>query len=596
MPKKKEEKIEEKKGILVAPIPSDYEKITEYWIKQPYVKIVIARPPEKGSGPIYFVDEILLSEEEKEAYSKILDILTKELTPPKVESDEELKKAIIKGAEDVVKKYKKAFKKLHEDSWPTLLYYLERDMLGYGPLNALMEDPNIEDISCDGVNVPVYIWHRDYESIPTNIMFLDRETLDDYIIKLAHKAGKHVSSAFPIVDAMLEGKHRLAVTFREEISPKGSTFTIRKFREEPFSIIDLIKGGTINEDIAAYFWILLEHRNSLIVIGGTGSGKTTLLNALACLIKPGMKIVTVEETAELKLPHDNWVQFISRESYGVSDVKIGEVTLYDLVKTSLRYRPDYLIVGEIRGEEAFVLFQALATGHGGMSTLHAESVDYAIKRLVSKPMNIAEAYIPLMNVMLLVERVRLTVSKDGREIGRRVRNVWEVLDYNNYLKVFEWDPSQDNFKSFVEKSKHLEKIAYKLGKSKEEVLEEMERRKEVIRWMLQKNIRSVKEVAKIITEYYINPDAILERIRAKPKEIIAEFELSPRREEAMEIFNKLKEPMLQIIKRILANGGSIRIENLIKEVQLDRATFWYCIDILRELGYIDTKEQLIILK
>ncbi|MEM2416309.1 MAG: ATPase, T2SS/T4P/T4SS family, partial [Nitrososphaerota archaeon] len=246
--------------------------------------------------------------------------------------------------------------------------------------------------------------------------------------------------------------------------------------------------------------------------------------------------------------------------------------------------------------EAFVLFQALATGHGGMSTLHAESVDYAIKRLVSKPMNIAEAYIPLMNVMALVERVRLTVSRDGREFGRRVRNVWEVLDYNNYLKVFEWNPTEDNFKSFIEKSKHLEKIAYRLGKSKEEILEEIERRKEVIRWMLQKNIRSVKEVAKIVAEYYINPEAILERIRAKPKEIITEIDYSSKREEAMEIFSKLKEPMLQIIKRILANGGSIRIENLMKEVPLDRATFWYCIDILRELGYIDTKEQLIILK
>jgi len=595
---KKKGKIEEKeerKGILVTPIPQDYEKLTEYWIKEPFVKIVIMRPSEKGSGPVYFIDEIPLEEEEKEAFLKILDILTKELTPPEVESEEEVKKAIIKGVEDVVKKYKKAFKRLSEDSWPKLLYYLERDMLGYGPLNALMEDPYIEDISCDGINVPVYIWHRDYESIPTNIMFLDRETLDDYIIKLAHKAGKHVSSAFPIVDAMLQGKHRLAVTFREEVSPKGSTFTIRKFREEPFSIIDLIRGGTINEDIAAYFWVLLENRNSVIVIGGTGSGKTTLLNALACLIKPGMKIVTVEETAELKLPHDNWVQFISRESYGVSGIKIGEVTLYDLVKTSLRYRPDYLIVGEIRGEEAFVLFQALATGHGGMSTLHAENVDYAIKRLVSKPMNIAEAYIPLMNVIALVERVHLSANREGREFGRRVRNIWEVIDHNNYQKVFEWNPLEDSFSNFLDKSKLLEKIAYRLGKNKDEIIEEIEKRKEVIKWMLQKNIRSVKEVSRIITEYYSNPEAILERIRAKPKEIMIEAPFN-RKEEALEIFNRLKDPMLQIIKRILANGGSARIETLIKELPFDRVTFWYCIDVLKELGYIDTKEQVIILK
>jgi len=334
------------------------------------------------------------------------------------------------------------------------------------------------------------------------------------MVKLVHMAGKHVSSAFPIVDASLPGKHRLAVCYRREVTPFGTTFTIRKFRKDPYSIIDLIDIGTLSEEVAAYFWMGLENRASIMVLGGTAAGKTTALNALACLIKPGSKLLTIEETAELNLSHENWVSFISRRSYGLGENQSGEVSLFDLVKASLRHRPDYLIVGEVRGSEAYVLFQALATGHGGMCTMHAESLDSAVKRLTQKPMDIAPAYIPLMNVVAIAQRVHL--KKDGEiKAFRRMTSIDEIADYENYHKAFEWDPTQDIFNSSLGKSALVSKLSKHLGVSQLDLMEEMVRRRNVLAWMRTRKIRSYNDVAAIIAEYYSRPEEFYKR-RVEP--------------------------------------------------------------------------------
>jgi len=358
--KKSEKEVEEKEPIIYIEPKPDYELVEEYWVIEPYAKVKIMSMPELGGQLAYFVDEVKLNDKEQKAKEKLVDILSIEMKPPET-FEVDVRKYIIEEARRLARKYRKIVRGLSEESWNKVIYYVERDLLGYGPINVLMEDWNLEDISCDGVNRAIHVWHRKYESIPTNIVFTDRNYLREFIIKLAHLGGKHVSAAFPIVDTMLPGRHRLAATFGEEVSPRGSTFTIRKFREKPFSIIELIDSGNIDTWTAAYLWLMLEHRMTLMIIGGTAAGKTTFLNAVALFIKPGMKIVTIEETAELNLPHENWVQLISRESYGLGESKLGEISLYDLVKVSLRYRPDYIIVGEIRGAEAFVLFQAMAS-------------------------------------------------------------------------------------------------------------------------------------------------------------------------------------------------------------------------------------------
>ncbi len=498
--KKKEEEEKEKEEIIYLPLKEEYRIIDEYWVAEPYAKVVIAEIPELGNQRVYFAQEAQLTPNEKKAVEKLIDILSVELEPP--ESFEvDIRKHVIEEARRLAEKYKKSIKGISEESWGKILYYIERDLLGYGPIEVLMRDYRLEDISCDGVDRAIHVWHRDYESIPTNIVFHDRDYLREFIIKLAHMSGKHISAAFPIVDAMLPGRHRLAATYGEEVSPRGSTFTIRKFREKPFSIVDLIRMGNIDSWTAAYLWFLIENRMTLMVIGATAAGKTTLLNAIANFFKPGFKIVTIEETPELNLPHENWVQLVSRESYGLGETKAGEISLYDLVKVSLRYRPDYIIVGEIRGEEAFVLFQAMSTGHGGMSTMHADSLQRAIQRLVSPPMNVSPAYIPSLNLALLTERTILPTGK----FARRVRYVWEIEDYNKYREVVRWDPAKDVHYR-VNDSYHVEYLARRLGKTAKDIYEEIERRRIMLEWMKFKGITETKAVFVQINRYYINPE------------------------------------------------------------------------------------------
>ncbi|TRO42737.1 hypothetical protein E2P42_02850 [Candidatus Bathyarchaeota archaeon] len=229
------------------------------------------------------------------------------------------------------------------------------------------------------------------------------------------------------------------------------------------------------------------------------------------MIKPGSKIITIEETAELNLPLENWVSLIARQSYGLGGSGVGEVALFDLVKTSMRHRPDILVVGEIRGQEAYVLFQALATGHGGMCTMHAENLDSAVKRLTQKPMDISPAYIPLMNVVLSVQRVHLTKNNEKRAY-RRVINVNEIADYEDYRVPFTWHPGRDEHDVDFNSSVLLSSIAVNLGIDKIALLQEINRRKDVLHWMRVRNIRSYKDVAAIIAEYYSKPKDIYEKI------------------------------------------------------------------------------------
>jgi len=493
------------------PIPRGLKVVDKYPLYEPFAHIAIVQNPKTGEYK-YILDELQLDPLERSVYNRILEILLAEIESPKEEILDP-RRFFAEEARKIVDKYRISLGWLPDVSWYKILYHAERDLVGFGKIDALMRDPNIEDISCDGIKKPVYVWHRNYESVETNLEFGNDEELDNTVVKLVHMAGKHVSSAFPIVDASLPGKHRLAVCYRREVTPFGTAFSIRKFREDPYSIIDLINLGTFSEEMAAYFWLCLENRASMMVLGGTAAGKTTALNALTCLIKPGSKIITIEETAELNLPHENWISLIARQSYGLGGSTVGEVTLFDLVKTSMRHRPDILIVGEVRGQEAYVLFQALATGHGGMCTMHAENLDSATKRLTQKPMDIAPAYIPLMNIVLSIQRVHLVKGSEKRAY-RRVINVNEVGNYEDYRGIFRWHPTKDSHSSSFNKSVMLSAISERLGVSKKELLAEIDRRRELLHWMLERNIRSYKDVAAIIAEYHARPVQTYEKALA----------------------------------------------------------------------------------
>ena len=496
-------------------LPKSLKVVDKYSLYEPFAQVFIVQEPRTGEYK-YVLDELQLDNFERGIYNRVLEILLAEIESPKEEIADP-RKFFAQEAKKIVDKYRISLGWLPDVSWYKILYHAERDLVGFGKIDPLMRDPNIEDISCDGVNKSVYIWHRTFESIETNVQFEDDEILDNMVGKLVHMAGKHVSSAFPIVDASLPGKHRLAVCYRREITPFGTAFTIRKFRDDPYSIIDLINIGTFTEELAAYLWICLENRASIMILGGTAAGKTTALNAMACLIKPGSKIITIEETAELNLSHENWVSLISRQSYGLGGNSVGEVPLFDLVKASMRHRPDMLIVGEVRGQEAYVLFQALATGHGGMCTMHAENLDSAVKRLTQKPMEISPAYIPLMNIVISVQRVHL-VKSGVKKAYRRILSTNEIVGYENYVNIFTWDPIADQQVSNLANSSQFASIAKRNGLSTEDLLEEAKRRSEVLHWMRQQKIRSYKEVAKIIAEYSARPKEFYQKILSSEEE------------------------------------------------------------------------------
>lgn len=501
--RKKDEGYEVKvdQGVNIEKLKRNYKVIEKYEVHKPIARVQIVESPSLGEGYHYFIDETPLNEEEYTTFRRILKILSKEMGPP---SDKEMspEEYVFDQAGLIAEKYHRALGQFTQASWRKLFYYVVRDLAGYGPLHALMLDPNIEDVSYNGLNSPIYVWHRKYESIPSNITFVDEQTANDFLIKLAHRCSKHISSASPIMDGMLPEKHRLAATFMKEVSQKGSTFCIRKFRADPFSIVDLIKIGTLDERIAAYFWMILEYKMSFMIIGGTGAGKTSMLNALISLMSENDKIVTVEEVPELTPPLDNWTQFNSRQSFQFGNSPTASISIFDLVKVSLRYRPDYIIVGEIRGEEAYTLFQALATGHGGLCTMHADSITNVVKRLTSPPMNVAKVYIPLMNNALHVQRVELPQEKEGLSFGRRVRTIWEIEDYDQYREVAVWNPKNDTFETWFEDSILLERIAAGSGSSKQDLLRELEVRTKYLKEIISEGIRDQKDVAEKILSYY----------------------------------------------------------------------------------------------
>jgi archaeal flagellar protein FlaI len=511
--KAKEEQIQSSTVTL----PKNTKVVDKYSLYEPFAQVVIVQEAKTGEHK-YVLDELQLDSFERGIYKRVLEMLLAEIGSPK-EEIADARKFFAEEAKKIVDKYRITLGWLPDVSWYKILYHAERDLVGFGKIDPLMRDPNIEDISCDGVNKPIYVWHRTFESIETNVKFDSDEDLDNLVVKLVHMSGKHVSSAFPIVDASLPGKHRLAVAYRREITPFGTAFTIRKFREDPYSIIDLINIGTFTEEMAAYLWICLENRASVMVLGGTAAGKTTALNALGCLIKPGSKIMTIEETAELNLSHENWVSLIARQSYGLGGSTVGEVALFDLVKTCMRHRPDLMIVGEVRGQEAYVLFQALATGHGGMCTMHAENVQSAVRRLTQKPMDISPAYIPLMNIVMSVQRVHLIKNGEKRAY-RRILSVNEIVDSEKFLNPFKWDPIKDEQTIDLNASFLLTNFSERLGITRVQLVEEMKRRTDVLQWMRTKKIRSYKEVAAIIAEYYARPKEFYKKIvdseEAKP--------------------------------------------------------------------------------
>ena len=411
--------------------------------------------------------------------------------------------------------------KIPDVSKDKILYYLVRDFIGYGPVDILMNDEDIEDISCDGTDIPLFIFHKKYESIKTDVRFVEEDVLDSFIISLGQRCGKNISVASPILDGTTREGHRVQATYSREVTTRGSSFTIRRFKEKPFTPVELIKFNTASAEMVAYLWMMVENGKSLIVCGGTACGKTATLNAISLFIPPGAKMVTMEDTREINLPHENWIPGATRSGVGErgADGKAaGEIDMYDLVRAALRQRPNYIIVGEVRGKETYTMFQAMATGHTTYTTMHADSVKSMVHRLENPPINTPRILLTALNLVIIQTFARL---KDLQV--RRIKEIVEIVGFEaetNELvtnQVFAWNQLTDSFiykgHSFI-----IDAIMEMKNMTHEDMQNELNRRVEVINYMVKKDMINYRELAKIITAYYKDPEKTIERIREELEE------------------------------------------------------------------------------
>lgn len=394
-----------------------------------------------------------------------------------------------------------------------LRYYIFRDFVGLGKIEPLLRDPYLEDISCDGVGIPIYVYHKDpmLGSMRTNISFETREELNDFVIKLAERCGKTISIASPLLDGTLPDGSRVQATLESDIARKGSNFTIRKFSEKPLTPTDLLRFGTCDLNILAYLWLAIEHGSSILISGGTASGKTTLLNVLSLFIKPQMKIVSIEDTAELQLYHPHWIPQVARVSIATEK---KEIDLYELLRESLRQRPDYIIVGEVRGREAYVLFQQIALGHAGLATIHAETFQKLVDRLTTSPIDLPASLLQNLDLVIFIGRVRL---KD--KYVRRIISLTEIIGFDRKTnmpiinEVIRRDPIKDKF-IIENKSYLLKKIAERSGMKESEIKKDLNERAKVLYFIAKKGINDYKEITRILNLFYASRDKLIERIES----------------------------------------------------------------------------------
>jgi flagellar protein FlaI len=377
-----------------------------------------------------------------------------------------------------------------------------------------MHDDVIEDISCDGTNIPIFIYHRELETIRTNIIFEHTDELDNFVVKLAQICGKQISVYDPIIDGKLEDGSRLSVTLSNTVT-QYSNFTIRRFRDEPLTPIDLIKSNTITIDMAAYFWLAIENNTSILFCGGTASGKTTTLNALALFIPSKHKIVSIEDTREVNLPHENWIAGTTRTGFSQSEERRTgkDIDMFDLTRAALRQRPKVIIVGEVRGREAYTLFQAMTTGHLSYSTVHAGNIRTLIQRLESPPINLPRSLLTSLDVVVFLNSAMI----DKKPV-RRVSSVMEIIRLdpgsNRLITFTPYSWMSDSEDKFIkeEGSRVMQRIMTHNGWTVEQINKELAIRKQILQWMIDTNIQTYSEVSQIISDYHKKPEKILNRI------------------------------------------------------------------------------------
>ncbi|MEM2020849.1 MAG: type II/IV secretion system ATPase subunit [Zestosphaera sp.] len=465
----------------------------------------------------YFVHEPILSESGRALLRSFIERVYRDVSLMKILSTYDFSDRSFSEVFKLVKDYYrrvspglfKSFGKSHtyqstdESEVASVAYYVMRDLIGYGPIDPLIRDREIEDVTCNGVGMPIYVFHREFEWLETNVVFPDAEGLEKVLRVLAVKSGQEPSIANPIVEGVLKPEGFRVHIVLDTVSRRGHSFSIRRFRETPFTAVELLERGVLDAGLAALFWIAVENKQGLVVYGPTGSGKTTLLNALAMFLPPEMKIVSAEDTPEIYMPfHENWVSMVTRLS---TDPKILNVTLQAQIESAMRQRPDVLILGEIRSREAYAFFQGVSTGHGGLTTVHAESLEALMRRLTSPPMNVPKSNLATAKLYVNILRVPLPNG-----VVRKVVYVYEVTDYDSLKDLIElkliskWDAESDSWVLDLRESSVLKAVAQLSLSNYENILTDLIRRATVLRYAAARGV-DIFEFHSLLRRYKREP-------------------------------------------------------------------------------------------
>jgi flagellar protein FlaI len=466
-----------------------YEEKQRYWVNVPFSFVSINYDTENDKHLYHVVEPELDDLEEN-----LLDRLVTDIREPLL-----YRADVADNPEQALREELKA--RLEEygvdvgiESFYRLFYYLYRRFHGYGRIDPIMHDPHVEDISCDGPNLPIFVYHDEYTDVETNVTYAPSE-LSNFVIQLAQRSGRHVSVSDPVISTTLPDGSRIELALGEEVTPRGSAFTIRKYAEEPFTPIDLLEYGTFNLDMLAYLWLAIENNRSLLFAGGTAAGKTTSMNAVSMFIPPRSKVVTIEDTRELSLYHDNWLSSVTRERLDDDDI-----TMYDLLRSSLRHRPEYIIVGEVRGQEAITLFQAMNTGHTTFSTMHADSVQTVINRLENEPINVPRPMVQSLDILC----VQVLTRSQGQRV-RRAKTLSEIagidqrtgeLDYSN---TYSWQATEDEFTDSG--SDLLDEIREERGWTQSRLLRELRNRRRFLRYLWEEEVTDYRQFTAMVNKY-----------------------------------------------------------------------------------------------
>ena len=483
-----------------------WEEVERYWVDAPYAFVSILFDPAANEHR-YAVVTPELADWEVEVLETLADDLRNSVIHRRSVGEQSTESVLREELHGLLESYGVT---VDTASYLKFLYYLDRRFRGFGRLDPVMNDPAVEDISCDGYDIPVFVYHSEYADVKTDLEFGEGE-LDDFVVRLAQRAGRSISIGEPITNAMLPNGSRSELVLGREVTPHGSAFTIRKYAEEPMTPVTLIDLGTFSLDHMAYLWLAIENNKSLIFAGGTASGKTTSMNAVSMFIPPRSKVLSIEDTPEIRLHHENWLSAVTREHIGEG----SDIDMYDLLRSALRHRPEYILVGEVRGREAMTLFQAMNTGHTTYSTMHADSIQTVINRLENEPINVPRAMIQSLDILSIQ-----TISHHGDERVRRANATSEVIGIDqrtgdlDYSSIFQWRPSGDEFRANLGQSHVLEEIQEDHGWSRSELNREIENRKRVLAYAQERDLRNYELFTALVNEYYADPAAVLERVES----------------------------------------------------------------------------------